>query len=247
MRTTREADPPFEPNKVSDWVFDLDNTLYPRRCNLFGQMDLRMTSYVAQLTGLPKAEARILQKRLYRDYGTTLNGLMLEYDIDPHHYLADVHDIDYSVIAPDPLLRLALHRLPGRKHVFTNGNMAHAERTLMALGIAASDFDSIFDIVAADFEPKPRRGCYERFVTSSRVDASRAVMFEDLPRNLEVAKEMGMTTVLIVSQGEGEHGGEAWEREGDGDAHVDHVAEDIAGFLTGLLPDGRHPGGAAGR
>ena len=28
---------------VTDWVFDLDNTLYPRECNLFAQIDTLIT------------------------------------------------------------------------------------------------------------------------------------------------------------------------------------------------------------
>ncbi len=149
---------------VTDWVFDLDNTLYPRHCDLFGQIDVRMTAYVARLTGLSREDARVLQKRLYRYHGTTLNGLMAEYDIDPRRFLTEVHDIDYSVVPADPRLGEAISALSGRKHIFTNGDIAHAEKTLAALGFAAA-FDATFDIVAADFEPKPAIGAYRRFLS----------------------------------------------------------------------------------
>jgi putative hydrolase of the HAD superfamily len=223
---------PMTSGQIDDWVFDLDNTLYPRHCDLFGQIDVRMTAYVARLTGLSAENARLLQKRLYRDHGTTLNGLMHEYGVDPHGYLADVHDIDYSAIDPDPALGAAIAALPGRKHVFTNGDLAHAERTLTAIGIAMSAFDSVFDIVAADFEPKPRRGAYERFVERSRVEPRNSVMFEDLARNLAVPKEMGMTTVLILPKAGGSHRIEAFEMEGRDDPHIDHTSDDLAAFLT---------------
>ncbi|HTN60981.1 MAG TPA: pyrimidine 5'-nucleotidase, partial [Devosia sp.] len=37
---------PHTLSHVTDWVFDLDNTLYPRSCNLFAQIDVRITHYV---------------------------------------------------------------------------------------------------------------------------------------------------------------------------------------------------------
>jgi len=222
---------PMTGDAIVEWVFDLDNTLYPRHCDLFGQIDLRMTAYVARLTGLEADAARLLQKRLYRDHGTTLAGLMREFAIDPHHYLADVHDIDYSALRPDPALGAAIAGLPGRKHIFTNGDTAHAERTLRAVGIDISHFDSLFDIVRADFEPKPARAPYERFLKRHAVDPARAAMFEDMPRNLEAAKALGMTTVLVVPR-EGAHpDAEAWEHAGAADPHIDHVTDDLAGWL----------------
>jgi len=220
---------------VREWVFDLDNTLYPRHCDLFGQIDVRMTAYVSRLTGLAHEEARGLQKRLYFEHGTTLNGLMSEFDIDPHAYLAEVHDIDYSVIPNDARLGRAIASLPGRKHIFTNGDVAHAEKTLTALGIAAV-FDATFDIVAANFEPKPSIGAYRRFVHDRRIDPVRAAMFEDLPRNLEPAKSLGMATVLVVPATGPHHASEAWERADGSETHIDHVTGDLAGFLSDAIP-----------
>jgi putative hydrolase of the HAD superfamily len=227
---------PFD--HVTDWVFDLDNTLYPRHYDLFSQIDWRMTGYVSRLTGLDPQEARLLQKRLYRQHGTTLAGLMAEYGIDPHAYLADVHDIDYSRIPPHPELGEAIAALPGRKHIFTNGDMRHAMNTLEALGFPRH-FDAMFDIVAAGFEPKPRQIAYDRFVRAHGVDPARAAMFEDMPRNLEVPKALGMVTVLIVPQAEKDHGAEAWELAGHDDPHIDHIAEDLAAFLGNILADGK--------
>ncbi|MBN9252276.1 MAG: pyrimidine 5'-nucleotidase, partial [Mesorhizobium sp.] len=119
---------------VTDWVFDLDNTLYPHHSNLFSQIDVRMTAYVQELLTLPRDEARKLQKELYLEYGTTLNGLMKRYNIDPDDFLMRVHDIDYSWLVPDPVLGAAIRQLPGRKFIFTNGNRSHAERAARILG-----------------------------------------------------------------------------------------------------------------
>ncbi|HET9538803.1 MAG TPA: pyrimidine 5'-nucleotidase, partial [Mesorhizobium sp.] len=139
---------------VTDWVFDLDNTLYPHQSNLFSQIDVKMTAYVQELLQLPREEARKLQKELYLEYGTTLNGLMERHKIDPDDFLNKVHDIDYSWLAPNPALGDAIRTLPGRKFIFTNGDRGHAERTARQLGIL-EHFDDIFDIVAAGLTPKP--------------------------------------------------------------------------------------------
>jgi putative hydrolase of the HAD superfamily len=219
---------------VRDWVFDLDNTLYPRRTDLFAQIDTRMTDYVAELLKLPHDEARALQKQYYRDHGTTLKGLMTQHAIDPNEFLERVHDIDYSAVTPDPALGKAIKALPGRKFIFTNGDTRHARRTAEALGIL-DHFDDIFDIVAADLMPKPAAETYDKFLGLHRIDAGRAAMFEDLPRNLTVPKSIGMRTVLIVPANLEDALGEVWEHEGYDGEHIDYVTDDLADFLGAAI------------
>lgn len=219
---------------ITDWVFDLDNTLYPRHCDLFAQIDWKMTAYVEALTGMPKDEARKLQKQLYRDHGTTLNGLMAEYNIDPHHFLADVHDIDYSKVEYNPSLGELIRDLPGRKHIFTNGDVPHAENTLRAIGIE-DIFDGMFDIVAADFIPKPDPRPYEMFLASHGIEPENSAMFEDMPRNLEFPKEIGMSTVLIVPKKGTKFSAESWEIAGKEEKHIDYTTDDLDGFLSGIV------------
>ncbi|GGE09976.1 pyrimidine 5'-nucleotidase [Aureimonas endophytica] len=229
IRETRDARPE-DFAEVKNWIFDLDNTLYPRRTDLFAQIDARMTSFVAELLKLPTEEARQLQKSFYRKHGTTLRGLMIEHDIDPDAFLRFVHDIDYSGLAPNPALGAEILALPGRKFIFTNGDRGHAERTARALGIL-DHFEDIFDIVAAGLNPKPARETYDLFVEHFRLDPARAAMFEDLARNLEVPKALGMQTVLIVPSPLEEDIAEAWEQEGRGGEHIDFVTDDLAAFL----------------
>lgn len=219
---------------VEDWVFDLDNTLYPRHTQLFSQIDVRMTSYVAELLTLPRDEARKLQKDLYRDHGTTLNGLIELYGIDPDDFLRKVHDIDYSQLEPDPRLGDAIRALPGRKFIFTNGDRRHAERTAEQLGVI-EHFDDIFDIIAAGLTPKPARVTYDRFVDLHRIVGPNAVMFEDLARNLVVPKALGMTTVLIVPRNLEPTYSEIWERDTGFEDEVDYVTDDLATFLETIL------------
>ncbi|MCF6322670.1 MAG: pyrimidine 5'-nucleotidase [Rhizobiaceae bacterium] len=219
---------------MTDWVFDLDNTLYPGHCNLFVQVDKRITHYVMRVTSKDFDEARLWQKHYYREYGTTLRGLMDEHGVDPRHYMEDVHDIDYSAISPNPELGELITALPGRKHIFTNGDVSHAQRTLTALDIEGR-FDKIFDIAHADFVPKPDRVPYDKFLRDHEIDPNFAVMFEDMPRNLEVPKILGMTTVLLV-EGEGQESQrENWETEGKEASHIDYVSDDINSIIKQIL------------
>jgi putative hydrolase of the HAD superfamily len=218
---------------VRDWVFDLDNTLYPHHTNLFSQIDVKMTAYVSELLTLPREEARKLQKELYLEYGTTLAGLMARHQIDSDDFLRKVHAIDYSWLVPDPVLGDAIKALPGRKFIFTNGSRSHAENTARQLGIL-DHFDDIFDIVAAGLTPKPAPQSYDRFVGLHGIVGQNAVMFEDLARNLVVPKSLGMTTVLIVPRNFEPTFAEIWERDPAFDDAVDYVTDDLTGFLDRL-------------
>ncbi|MEM1375980.1 MAG: pyrimidine 5'-nucleotidase [Pseudomonadota bacterium] len=218
---------------IREWVFDLDNTLYPHHSNLFSQIDVKMTDYITELLQLPRDEARALQKTYYKKYGTSLQGLMALHDVDPDDFLEKVHDIDYSWLAPDPALGEAIKALPGRKFIFTNGDRGHAERTARQLGIL-DHFDDIFDIVAADLVPKPAGATYDKFRALHRVDCENAVMFEDLARNLTVPKSLGMKTVLIVPNNFEATFSEVWERE-DVDDQVDFMTDDLVRFLNHII------------
>ena len=219
---------------VREWVFDLDNTLYPRTSDLFAQIDWKMTDYVAELLSMEKEAARAEQKRLYRAHGTTLRGLIVEHHVDPHDFLRQVHDIDYSPVAPNPALGEMIAALPGRAHIFTNGDVPHARRTTDRLGITER-FDNVFDIVAADLEPKPARAPYERFVEVTGIDPTRAAMFEDMPRNLSVPKAMGMGTVLVLPTGFEGTEAQAWEHEVERVHEIDFATDHLDDFLADLL------------
>lgn len=219
---------------IREWVFDLDNTLYPSHCDLFAQMDKRITDYVMRVTGKEYDEAYKEQKLYYREHGTTLRGLMNVHGIDPHDYLDDVHDIDYSPVAPNPELGELIKALPGRKHIFTNGDVPHVERTLAALQIE-DVFDEVFGIAHAEFEPKPEPGPYDKFLRSHEIDPTRAAMFEDMARNLEVPKALGMATVLLVPLADEVSSRQDWEHYGRDADHIDHVSDDLNGFISRII------------
>ena len=218
---------------IEAWVFDLDNTLYPADCNLFGQIDRRMGEFIAQNLSLPLAEAQALRETDYYEHGTTLAGLVRLHGTSPDAFLDYVHDIDLSAVAPAPDLAAALAALPGRKFIFTNGSRKHAEAVAARLGVAGL-FDDICDIHALGYiHPKPAREAYDRFVRAHGVVAHRAAMFDDLPHNLETAHRIGMTTVLV--QGLTDHPEHkaiaAWTEL---PAHIHHRTEALAPFLAAI-------------
>jgi putative hydrolase of the HAD superfamily len=213
---------------VVDWVFDLDNTLYPSRCNLFAQVDRRIGRFIEDRLGLDTVAARQLQKRYFHEYGTTLHGLMAHHEIDPTTFLEFVHDIDITPVPPSPALDDALTRLPGRKLIFTNGSTAHADRVMARLGVA-HHFAGVFDIVAAEYRPKPDPATYDSLIRRHGIDPRRAVMIEDLPRNLRPAAALGMTTVLVQT-------GEEWAQIDSAGDHIHHVTDDLVGWLAANAP-----------
>lgn len=229
----------FERTQV--WIFDLDNTLYPADCNLFAEVDQRMGDFVARYLGVPFEYARHLQKTYYRQFGTTLSGLMQVHGVNPQAFLDYVHDIDLSVVQAHPGLAAAINRLPGRKLIFTNGSRAHAERVAGKLGVLDC-FEDIFDIVTSEYVPKPTRACYDHFLKLHGVDATRSAMFEDMPHNLEAPHALGMTTVLVRSDCNYDHPVQQTIRTWiEPPEHVHHMTFDLEMFLSGLPPAG-HPG-----
>ncbi|MBB6252424.1 pyrimidine 5'-nucleotidase [Nitrospirillum iridis] len=195
---TKDAPPPAAGpfRHVDTWIFDLDNTLYPAACNLFAQVDVRIGAYIAQALGLDADAAKRLQKDYFRQYGTSLRGLMLNHGMPPEPFLEYVHDIDVSAILPQPGMADSLAALPGRKIIYTNGSRGHAENVMRRLGVA-DHFHAVFDIVAADYTPKPEAAPYTTLIQRHGIDPTRAVMVEDIARNLEPAAALGMATVFV--------------------------------------------------
>ena len=228
---TSPARPPARAfGHVETWVFDLDNTLYPHHVNLWQQVDERIRDYIAHFLKIGKEDAFRLQKDYYKRYGTSMRGLMTEHGMKPDDFLDFVHQVDHSPLEPNLALGAAIEKLVGRKLILTNGTRSHADAVLARLKLD-THFDDVFDIIAAELEPKPSPQTYDRFLKLHGVDAHRAAMFEDLARNLAVPHALGMTTVLVVPENTREVFRESWELEGRDAPHVDHVTDDLVGFL----------------
>lgn len=214
---------------VADWIFDLDNCLYPASTRLFDLIDERMGSYIQRLLNCDPIEARRVQKAHFHEHGTTLAGLMAHHGVDPHDFLDDVHAIPLDRIAPDARLAAGLARLPGRKIVFTNGDAPYARRVLNAIGIS-EHFAGLHDIHAAELRPKPDLHGYRLLLERFAIEPRRAVMVEDMAQNLKPAKMLGLTTVWVDNGSErGNHGHHP--------DHVDFTITDVGEWLEILLKD----------
>lgn len=205
------------------WVFDLDNTLYPERCNLFAHIDRNMGLYISQLLNVDLVEAKRLQKEYFLSHGTTLRGLIDLHQVSPQDFLSFVHDIDLSVLTEDVGLKKTLTKLQGRKVVFTNGSADYAERVLNKIGIANS-VDGIHDIGYGNYVPKPDPIAYQALTQRFGFSAKDAIMVEDMARNLIPASEMGMTTVWLNT-------GYAYGRFGHDPRHIHYEINELVPWL----------------
>jgi putative hydrolase of the HAD superfamily len=205
---------------VTDWVFDLDNTLYPPSARLFDQIEIRMTAFVMQALKVERPEADRLRQQYWQRYGTTLAGLMREHDVDPGPYLSDVHDISLANLTPDPGLRAGICALPGRRFVYTNASASYAERVLAARGLLGA-FDAVYGVEEAGFHAKPEAEAFEAVFARAGVAPRRAAMFEDDPRNLAVPYDLGMRTVHVAPMAAPA-------------PHIQHHTDDLAVFLARL-------------
>jgi putative hydrolase of the HAD superfamily len=216
---------PFQ--SIDTWIFDLDNTLYPASSRLFDQVDRRITEYIMQALDLEWDDSHKKQKLFFREYGTSLSGMMEVHNIPANEYLEYVHNIDLSPLAPSPALNQALEQLPGRKVIFTNGSTAHAKNVTEKLGIT-HHFDATFDIVDCEFTPKPDLIVYEKMLSTLSINPKSAVMIEDMARNLVPAAALGITTVWVRTE-------EAWAVEGAGGDHIEHIVDDLTEWLNSIV------------
>lgn len=207
-------------NHVTCWVFDLDNTLYPPAIRLFDQIERRMIDYVMRTLRVDRPEADRLRRHYWQTHGTTLAGLMREHDLDPLPFLDDVHDIDFSPLAPDPDLAARIAALPGRRIIYTNGSAPYAARVIAARGLTGL-FDAIYGVEHAEFHPKPDARAFATVFGLDGLDPTRSAMFEDEPRNLAVPHAMGLCTVHVAETPVAA-------------PHIQHHTTDLAHFLAKL-------------
>lgn len=223
-------------SSIKNWIFDLDNTLYPPEENIFSQIDKKMTSFISNNLNISFDEAYEIQKENFINHGTTLAGFMNDKNnkINPDKFLEYVHDIDLSTLRKDNKLREVLLLIPGKKYIFTNGTKHHAENVLKKLNLE-NIFQSIFGIKEANYLPKPNIKTYDLFLKNNKIDPKTCIMFEDMSRNLIPAKELGMTTVLLKRELPNKHNSlhkDKYKDLWDDNYDADYIIDDIAKFIN---------------
>jgi putative hydrolase of the HAD superfamily len=183
-------------NKINTWIFDLDNTLYSADSGIFQQVHTLMGKFVSAHLNIDIKKAKELQRKYYRQHGTTLRGMMDNHNVDPDHFLSEVHQLDYSIVDPNFKLNRELKKLKGRKIIYTNANRQHANDILIRLELT-NVFDNIFDIKTANYIPKPEASPYEQIISEFNIDPITTIMFDDIAKNLVPAKNVGFASVWI--------------------------------------------------
>ena len=182
--------------KINTWIFDLDNTLYAADSGVFQQVHKLMGEFISKNLNMDMPEAKKLQAKYYKQHGTTLRGLMDNHGIDPDYFLDEVHRLDYSIVSPNEMLNQELHKLDGRKIIYTNANEKHAIDVLERIGLS-NFFNEIFDIKMANYIPKPELKPYEQLINLFDINPKTSAMFDDIAKNLVPAKKVKFTSVWI--------------------------------------------------
>ena len=182
-------------------LFDLDDTLYGAETGLWPAIGQRINLYMIERLGLVPDVARTLRQHYLETFGTTLNGLRHDYNIDADDYLAFVHDLPLDrYLEPNPALNQMLARLPMRKVIFTNADAPHARRVIARLGIS-EHFERIIDVHALNFCNKPDPRAYAQAMALTGAEPAECVFVDDAVRNLLPAHEIGMVAVRISPAG----------------------------------------------
>ena len=210
---------------INTWIFDLDNTLYSADSGIFQQVHELMGKFVSSHLKIDINEAKQLQKKYYKQHGTTLKGMMDNHGVDPDDFLAAVHKLDYSIVNPNFKLNEELKKLSGRKIIYTNANMQHAIDVLDRIELSGF-FDEIYDIKMANYIPKPEIAAYKQLIKQFDINAKSSAMFDDIAKNLVPAKKVGFTSVWIDA---------GYENFSDdiqaSKNYLDHETTDITNFL----------------
>ena len=182
--------------KINTWIFDLDNTLYSADSGIFQQVHQLMGEFISKNLNMDMPEAKKLQSKYYKQHGTTLRGLMDNHGIDPDHFLDEVHRLNYSIVGSNKILNEELHKLQGRKIIYTNANKKHVIDVLDRIDLT-NFFDEIFDIKMANYIPKPELKPYEQIINLFNIKPESSAMFDDIAKNLVPAKKVNFTSVWI--------------------------------------------------
>ena len=208
---------------IKNILFDCDGVLYQDLEAVFGQVSKKMTEYISKKLNIDLKKAKELQTNYFHKYNTSLNGLMIHHDIPPREFLDYVHDIDLSFLEKDKTLRYELENIKLNKYVFTNGSKEHVKNITTHLGIDAQ-FDGVFDIVDAEYHPKPEAKAFDLMVQKFKIDPNETLYIEDIAKNLSIGKERGTITAWLIND-------EYWGKKESEKDYIDYKIENLSLFL----------------
>ena len=208
---------------IKNILFDCDGVLYQDLEAVFGQVSKKMTEYISKKLNIDLIKAKELQTNYFHKYNTSLNGLMIHHDIPPREFLEYVHDIDLSFLEKDKTLRYELENINLNKYVFTNGSKEHVKNITTHLGID-DQFDGVFDIVDAEYHPKPEAKAFDLMVQKFKIDPNETLYIEDIAKNLSIGKKRGTITAWLIND-------EYWGKKESEKDYIDYKIENLSLFL----------------
>ena len=208
---------------IKNILFDCDGVLYQDLEAVFGQVSKKMTEYISKKLNIDLIKAKELQTNYFHKYNTSLNGLMIHHDIPPREFLEYVHDIDLSFLEKDKTLRYELENIKLNKYIFTNGSKEHVKNITTHLGID-DQFDGVFDIVDAEYHPKPEAKAFDLMVQKFKIDPNETLYIEDIAKNLSIGKERGTITAWLIND-------EYWGKKESEKDYIDYKIENLSLFL----------------
>lgn len=183
---------------IKYWIFDIDDTLYPKSSGLDKLIEDSISHYIANYFNLSLEEANDLCVAYYKKFGSTICGLMQTTDIKPNKFVREVHrHLDLSAIEVNVRLEKALANIHNKKYVFTNGSYCHGLRICKKLGIE-KHIDGFFGAQSTNFIPKPDPRAFEEFFRRYNIPPHEAILFDDNIKNLETINKMGAKTVWVA-------------------------------------------------
>jgi len=208
---------------IKNFIFDCDGVLYTDLEKVFGQVSKRMSEYIAKKLNIDLKKAKDLQRNYFHKYNTSLNGLMIHHKINPNEFLKYVHNINLDFLEKDKSLRDELLKLDAKKIIFTNGSHEHIINITKHLGIE-DIFDGTFDITDSNYIPKPALEPYKKLVDKFNINPHETVFIEDIAKNLEPAKKIGMKTVWLIND-------EYWGKKDSDKDFIDLKIQNLSSFL----------------
>jgi putative hydrolase of the HAD superfamily len=184
------------------WIFDLDNTLHDATTAIFPSMHVQINEFLMRQFGLDEAGANRMRQEFWQRYGTTLNGLMRHYGMDPRRFLAETHVFPElaDIVLHENALKHALARLGGMKLVFSNAPRQYVRGVLDAIGLARY-FDGVYSIEDARYRGKPALHGFHVLLRKHNLDPHRCALIDDILGNLRTAHRLGMSTVWVSRSG----------------------------------------------
>ena len=209
---------------IKNILFDCDGVLYQDLEAVFGQVSKKMTEYISKKLDIDLIKAKDLHTNYFHKYNTSLNGLMIHHVIPPREFLEYVHDIDLSFLEKDKTLRYELENIKLNKYVFTNGSKEHVKNITTHLGID-DQFDGVFDIVDAEYHPKPEAKAFDLMVQKFKIDPNETLYIEDIAKNLSIGKKRGTITAWLIND-------EYWGKKESEKDYIDYKIENLSLFLN---------------